>query len=76
MWLGRVQQLWRALSCLGWGCMKPDETGPRKPYAKPQLTRVMLRPEEAVLAACKRMGVGGPGQPTCVLPAACFDPAS
>ncbi len=56
--------------------MKPDEIGPRKPYAKPQLTRVTLRPEEAVLAACKRMGVGGPGQPTCVLPAACFDPAS
>ena len=45
--------------------MKPDETGPRKPYAKPQLTRVTLRPEEAVLAACKTVGVGGPGQPTC-----------
>ena len=57
--------------------MKPDETGPRKPYAKPQLTRVTLRPEEAVLAACKNLSVGGPGQPTCtVLPAACFDPAS
>ena len=45
--------------------MKPDETGPRKPYAKPQLTRVTLRPEEAVLAACKNLSVGGPGQPTC-----------
>ncbi len=56
--------------------MKPEETGPRKPYVKPQLTRVTLRPEEAVLAACKNVGVGGPGQPTCNSPAACFDPAS
>ena len=56
--------------------MKPDETGPRKPYVKPQLTRVTLRPEEAVLAACKNVNVGGPGQPTCNSPAACFDPAS
>ena len=47
--------------------MKPDETGPRKPYAKPQLTRVTLRPEEAVLAACKNLSVGGPGQPTCAI---------
>ena len=40
--------------------MKPDETGPRKPYVKPQLTRVTLRPEEAVLAACKNRGRRGP----------------
>ena len=40
--------------------MKPDETGPRKPYAKPQLTRVTLRPEEAVLAACKNPSYRGP----------------
>ena len=53
--------------------MKPDDTEPRKPYVKPQLTRVTLRPEEAVLAACKRGGVGGPGQPNCTAPAACFD---
>ena len=56
--------------------MKPDETGSRKPYAKPQLTRVTLRPEEAVLAACKTVGVGGPGQPTCISPSACRDPLS
>jgi hypothetical protein len=56
--------------------MKPDETGPRKPYAKPLLTRVTLRPEEAVLAACKNVTTGGPVQPTCNSPAACFDPAS
>jgi len=58
--------------------MKADETGPRKPYAKPQLTRVTLRAEEAVLAACKNLSAGGPLQMTCGAPgpAACFDPAS
>ena len=56
--------------------MKTDESAPRKPYAKPQLTRVMLRPEEAVLAACKNPNAGGTGQPTCTSPAPCFDPAS
>jgi hypothetical protein len=37
---------------------------PKKPYAKPALTRVGLRPEEAVLGACKtNMGTmsGGAG---------------
>ena len=37
----------------------------RKPYAKPELTRVSLRPEEAVLGACKTisgtMGGGAGG---------------
>ena len=37
----------------------------RKPYAKPELRRVSLRPEEAVLGACKTIagtasgGAGG-----------------
>jgi hypothetical protein len=53
-----------------------DQTGPRKPYAKPQLTRVTLRPEEAVLAACKNLNVNGPGQPTCNQPSVCMDQAS
>ena len=25
----------------------------RKPYEKPEVTRIVLRPEESVLAACK-----------------------
>ena len=40
--------------------MKPDETGPRKPYAKPLLTRVTLRPEEAVLAGVQEPDRQGP----------------
>ena len=56
--------------------MRPDEPDPRKPYARPQLTRVTLRPEEAVLSACKNNGVAGPAQPTCNFPSACFDQAS
>jgi hypothetical protein len=58
------------------GLMKPDETGTRKPYIKPQLTRVTLRPEEAVLAACKNSTTGGPKQASCAVPGGCFDPAS
>jgi len=38
----------------------------KRPYEKPMLTRVLLRAEEAVLAACKTNRSGGPGQPTCV----------
>lgn len=40
---------------------------PKKPYAKPELTRVGLRPEEAVLGACKTIGgtAGGGAGGTC-----------
>jgi hypothetical protein len=31
----------------------------RKPYEKPQLTTISLRPEEAVLGACKVFGHSG-----------------
>lgn len=37
---------------------------PKKPYLKPQLRRVDLRPEEAVLGNCKTTGAAGP-TPTC-----------
>lgn len=33
------------------------ETDPRRPYEPPALLRVPLRPEEAVLGACKTAGV-------------------
>ena len=43
----------------------PPDNGPeRKPYEKPTLSQVALRPEEAVLGNCKTMGVGGPASPT------------
>lgn len=36
---------------------QPDR---RKPYQAPQLTTISLRPEEAVLGACKISGGSGP----------------
>ncbi|HEX8650889.1 MAG TPA: hypothetical protein VF708_08600 [Pyrinomonadaceae bacterium] len=39
----------------------------KKPYLKPKLRRVELRPQEAVLGSCKSMGgtVGGGAGGTC-----------
>ena len=37
----------------------------RKPYVKPEVKQVPLRPEEAVLAACKTHHSGGPGFSHC-----------
>ena len=46
---------------------------PRKPYAKPQIQEVPLRPVEAVLGGCKTASTGGPGgsDPKCTKPAPC-----
>lgn len=49
---------------------EPPETD-RRPYKKPEITQVPLRPEEAVLGACKTRNTSGPGQATCRAPAAC-----
>lgn len=39
-----------------------DETRPRrKPYTKPEIKQVALRPEEAVLGNCKSSGAGPGG---------------
>ncbi len=43
----------------------------KKPYVKPEMNQVSLRPEEAVLGGCKVAGTSGPGQPTCNAPAPC-----
>jgi len=43
----------------------PGDPKAKKPYAKPQVKQVLLRPEEAVLGACKTTAVAGPGQPRC-----------
>ena len=45
---------------------------PRKPYLRPELSKVQLRPQEAVLGGCKTMGVGGPGNPMCSDNGSCF----
>lgn len=40
-------------------------TEDKKPYAAPGITLVDLRPEEAVLGACKTVSIIGPGGPDC-----------
>jgi hypothetical protein len=43
----------------------------KKPYTKPEVKQVLLKPEEAVLGGCKVSGTAGPGQPGdygCVTP--------
>jgi hypothetical protein len=37
-----------------------EEEVKKKKYEPPELTKVSLRPEEAVLGACKISGMGGP----------------
>jgi len=43
----------------------------KKPYMKPKLTQVDLRPEEAVLGGCKTAGITGPAQASCTGPTTC-----
>lgn len=54
---------------------KPDENnGDKRPYVKPEITQVALRPEEAVLGACKASsgsGGSGPGGGNCRTPVPC-----
>jgi hypothetical protein len=44
---------------------------PKRPYQRPVLQQVTLRPEEAVLGSCKTAGSSGPISGTCSLPVAC-----
>jgi hypothetical protein len=55
-----------------------DETTPKnqaesekRPYAKPQIQEVPLRPDEAVLGGCKTAGLSGATQHRCNAPSAC-----
>jgi hypothetical protein len=43
----------------------------KKPYSKPDIRQVSLRPEEAVLGSCKTSKISGPGQGKCSVPSAC-----
>jgi hypothetical protein len=52
------------------------EPGGRKPYAKPQIQEVPLRPDEAVLGNCKTSSSSGPAQHRCTNPATCSSPLS
>ncbi|HEX4403814.1 MAG TPA: hypothetical protein VH560_03235 [Polyangia bacterium] len=42
---------------------EPEST--KKPYEKPTLSEVALRPEEAVLGNCKTTGISGPAMADC-----------
>lgn len=57
---------------------REDEKVPRrkKAYAKPQIRCVVLRAEEAVLAACKTASKVGSGQAKCTFPSPCSSPGS
>jgi hypothetical protein len=49
---------------------------PKKPYIKPEIRRVLLRPEEAVLGGCKNTGQMGPSGADCGIPLNCSTAAS
>ncbi|MFH1807220.1 MAG: hypothetical protein ABIJ09_00645 [Pseudomonadota bacterium] len=55
------------------GSKQPE---PRLPYEAPRLSKVKLRPEEAVLGGCKTASAAGPAQPTCAFPDACITSGS
>jgi hypothetical protein len=44
-----------------------DPSDGKKAYEPPQLTTISLRPEEAVLGACKTMNAGGTNMGACSL---------
>jgi hypothetical protein len=55
----------------------PDERlNDKKPYAKPQIQEVPLRPDEAVLGGCKTSSTSGPAQHRCTSPSSCSVPVS
>ena len=53
-----------------------DELNEKKPYAKPQIQEVPLRPDEAVLGGCKTASISGPAQVRCTMPATCSSTVS
>ncbi len=54
----------------------PKRDATKKPYAKPQIQEVPLRPDEAVLGNCKTTSTSGPTQHRCTSPSACSAPLS
>ncbi len=44
----------------------------RKPYAKPEIKRVPLRPEEAILGFCKTTTGAGPMSSACIALLSCL----
>ena len=50
---------------------KDQADGEKRPYAKPQIQEVPLRPDEAVLGGCKTSSTSGQTQHRCDSPSAC-----
>jgi hypothetical protein len=48
-----------------------NEAKKRRPYRKPQLEQITLRPEEAVLGGCSTDYSSGPYQAVCNYPTVC-----
>jgi hypothetical protein len=44
----------------------------KKPYVRPELKQVQLKPEEAVLGFCKTTSIFGPGVSGCNTPSQCY----
>lgn len=53
-----------------------DKQQPKKPYRKPELKQVPLKPEEAVLGFCKVSSGDGPGAANCGFPVGCYTAGS
>ena len=53
-----------------------EQPGGKKPYSKPDISQVSLRPEEAVLGSCKTNKRSGPTQGKCSAPSPCSSLAS
>ena len=53
--------------------MRTQSNGVKRPYTEPEINQVALRPEEAVLGACKSTAGGGsgPGSGNCRQPSPC-----
>jgi hypothetical protein len=43
--------------------MKNEKTESRKPYVKPDIRRVQLKPEESLVAGCKTLSTSASGGP-------------
>ena len=50
---------------------KDQAEGEKRPYAKPQIQEVPLRPDEAVLGGCKTASTSGATQHRCNSPSNC-----
>jgi hypothetical protein len=55
---------------------KERPEGEKRPYSKPQIQEVPLRPDEAVLGGCKTASTSGAMQHRCNNPSNCSAPTS